>query len=169
MSRWKNRIVGRDVKPANQFLANPFNFRVHTALQDRALTGSLDTLGWIDDVIVNVQTGHVIDGHERIAVALRKGEDTPVPFKLVDLTPAEEAQALVSLDPIAAMAKTDDEILEAIWAQIQTDNEDVQEFIAHLQGETEPPESPEFPQYDEAVKDDVEMLTCPNCGNVFPK
>lgn len=27
----------------------------------------------------------------------------------------------------------------------------------------------EFPEYDESVADDVEMITCPHCGKVFPK
>jgi hypothetical protein len=166
--QWENRIVGRGEKAARDFLANPFNFRIHTALQDRALEGSLDTLGWIDEVTENVRTGRLIDGHERIALALRRGEDTPVPYKQVDLSEAEELQALVSLDPIAAMAKQDDEILDAVWASIQSDNANVQEFLANMRQEDDGP-APDFTQYDTDIADQVEMITCPNCGNVFPK
>lgn len=167
-SQWENRIINRGVKPAREFLANPFNFRVHSAMQDRALEGSLDTLGWIDDVIENARTGRVIDGHERIALALRRGDETPVPFKQVDLSEAEEMQALVSLDPIAAMAQQDDEILDAVWASIQSDNANVQEFLAGMR-QTEEAPAPDFAEYDERVENDVEMITCPNCGHVFPK
>ncbi|MDD2920988.1 MAG: hypothetical protein PHQ36_01770 [Anaerolineales bacterium] len=165
---WKNRIVGHGEKPAKDFLANPYNFRIHTAMQERALQGSLDTLGWIDDVIENVQTGHVIDGHDRIVLATRKGESTPVPYKQVDLTPEEEFQALLMLDPIAAMAQTDTDKLEQLLALTNTEDEKVMEFLANL-AQKNNVAAPDFDEYDEDVASDVEMLTCPKCGHAFPK
>ena len=132
MANWQNRIVSHGERPAKEFLANPFNYKIHTSLQDRALEGSLDSLGWIDEVIVNRRTGRVIDGHERITLALRKGEDTPVPYKEVDLSEAEELQALATLDPMIALAQTDSGKLDELLRQINSDDERIQEFLANL-------------------------------------
>ena len=104
---WKNRIIGYDVVKAKDFTANPLNFRLHPKAQEQALDGSLATLGWIDTAVVNKTTGHLIDGHERVERALEQGPETDVPRILVELTEDEERQALLSLDPIAAMAQAD--------------------------------------------------------------
>jgi hypothetical protein len=44
---WRNRIVGHGSKPADQFQANPGNFRTHPKHQQRAVKASLNTLGWV--------------------------------------------------------------------------------------------------------------------------
>ena len=81
----KNNIVGFDIKPADQFLFNPQNFRKHPQAQRNAVRESLNELGWIDAVLENIQTGNLIDGHERVWQALQNNED--VPYLKVDLTP----------------------------------------------------------------------------------
>lgn len=128
---WKNRIVGHDEVAPDQLLAHPHNFRIHPAPQQSALAGSLDGLGWIQEVIVNRTTGHMIDGHLRVALAMRSGAAT-VPVAYVELSEEEEAQALLSLDPIAAMAATDKDNMDALLREIQTDDERVSEFLAEL-------------------------------------
>jgi hypothetical protein len=165
---WKNRIVGHGEKPAKDFLANPYNFKIHTAMQESALQGSLDTLGWIDDVIENVRTGHIIDGHDRVVLAMRKGEATPVPYKQVDLSAEEEYQALLMLDPIAAMAQTDNGKLDELLSLVNTGDERVMEFLASL-AEKNNVSIPDFKEFDEDIAGEVETVTCPECGHVFPK
>ncbi len=130
-NEWTNRIIGAGEEAPDQLLANPLNFRIHPKPQQAALKGALDTLGWIQQVIVNKQTGHVVDGHLRIQLALRHGAPT-VPVLYVDLSPEEEAQALLSLDPIAAMAATDKANMAALMDQVSTDNQAVMEYIAEL-------------------------------------
>ena len=142
LMEWKNRIVGFDTKPAKWFLANEQNWRIHPMVQQSALKGSLEAIGWIQDVIVNKRTSEewgkdkgvetLIDGHLRISLALREGDDIPVPVKYVDLSPVEENMALLFLDPIAAMASTDVEKLEGLMRQIQTGNTDVMDFLKNL-------------------------------------
>lgn len=105
---WRSRIVGHGEKPAKEFLANPFNWRGHPKYQADALEGVLDEVGWVDEVLENVRTGHLIDGHLRIRQALAHGEDTPVPYTQVDLSEEEEALVLATFDPLGAMAVTDD-------------------------------------------------------------
>lgn len=101
-----NRIVGDGDGEPGQLLANPANWRVHPKQQQAALSGVLSRVGWVQRVIVNQRTGHVVDGHLRVALALSRGEAT-VPVLYVDLSPEEEALVLATLDPVAGMAATD--------------------------------------------------------------
>jgi len=129
MSDWKNRIVGYGEETPDQLLANPHNHRIHPKRQQDALSGSLDTLGYIQTVIVNKSTGHIVDGHLRVTMALREGQKS-IPVTYVELTPEEEAQALLSLDPIAAMAATDAGKVDELLRLVNTDNEQVMKHLA---------------------------------------
>lgn len=147
--RWQNRIVGHGTKPADQFQANPGNFRIHPMNQRRAVKASLDTLGWVGVVIENVRTGNLVDGHERVWQALQS-DNAEVPFIQVDLSPEEEAQALLSLDPMAALAGTDTGKMDELLRQVETDNEDLAEFLGDLAEQNglyfgTPPEVPDDP------------------------
>ncbi len=104
---WYNRIVDGGVMAANQFTANPDNWRKHPEAQEQALVAILDRVGWVQNVLVSKRSGYVIDGHLRVLAALRKGEDTPVPYTVVDVDEHEEALLLSSLDPLSALATTD--------------------------------------------------------------
>lgn len=114
---WENKIVGHGERPASEFLANPNNWKIHPASQQSATRGSLSDVGWIKSVIVNKRTSPewgeeqnvetMVDGHLRVTLALREGDDTLVPVEYVDLSPDEERIALLVLDPIAALAQTD--------------------------------------------------------------
>lgn len=99
----RNRIVRHDAVPPDQLLADPWNYRRHAAAQRAALHGSLCELGWTRSVLVNGTTGHVLDGHTRIAEALNARE--PVPVEYVLLTDEEEAVALAVLDPVTGMTR----------------------------------------------------------------
>lgn len=113
--QWADRIVGTGEQPPDQFLANPFNFRIHSGIQEDALAEVLDRVGWVRRVLVNRTTGHVLDGHLRVALAIRRGEPL-IPFEEVELTEAEEKLVLAALDPIAGMAGTDAAILASLMA-----------------------------------------------------
>jgi hypothetical protein len=129
---WKNRIVKHAILPAKDFLAHPMNFRLHPAIQQEALKGSLDELGWIDDVMVNIQTQHVLNGHLRISLALREGDDTPVPVKYVDLSPEEELTALAVFDELTAMAGKDREKLDALLRDVKPSDAALQHMLSDL-------------------------------------
>lgn len=154
-NRWRNRIVGEGEEAPDQLLANPLNFRVHTTDQGQALAGAIGTLGWIQRVVVNRTTGHVIDGHLRVRQAMQRGEAT-VPVVYVELDEREERIALATLDPIAAMAGTDDALLAELLEGVEVEDAHLAEFLADLNpnqesesgggggGET-PPTMPDVP------------------------
>lgn len=125
---WQNRIVGYDNVAPDQLLANPANYRLHPKRQQDALTGSLNELGWLQDIIVNRTTQHVLDGHLRVQLALRKGEAT-VPVKYVELSEAEEKLAIAVFDPITYMAETDAAILDELLQEINTGEASLQELL----------------------------------------
>ena len=114
---WRSRIVGHAEVPPSELVPNPRNWRTHPAGQQQALSGALAEVGWVAEVTVNQTTGHVVDGHLRIELALARHEPT-VPVTYVTLSDDEERLVLASLDPLAAMADAEAsklaEILEGL-------------------------------------------------------
>jgi hypothetical protein len=120
-TKWRSRIVGHaEVDPA-KLIANPLNWRKHPASQNRAIEGALDALGWVQQIIVNKTTGNMIDGHARVALAVKRGESV-VPVVYVALSKDEERATLASLDPMAALAVTDSAALFAVTDDLSTGN-----------------------------------------------
>jgi DNA modification methylase len=128
---WANRIVGHGEEAPGGLLANPANWRLHPKEQQDALAGVLSEVGWVQDIIVNRRSGHVVDGHLRISLALREAARS-VPVVYVDLDPAEEALILATLDPLAAMATTDEAKLAELLADITLPDEAELEGLAAL-------------------------------------
>jgi hypothetical protein len=115
---WRNRIVGHaDVVPG-ELVPNPRNWRAHPDDQQRAVGGALTEVGWVAEVLVNRTTGHLVDGHLRVELALARGEHT-VPVTYVDLNEDEERLVLASLDPLAAMATAESQQLAALLAALE--------------------------------------------------
>lgn len=117
---WRNRIVGHGEEAPDQLLANPANWRIHPEIQQDELAKVLHTVGWVQQVIVNRRTGHMLDGHLRVQLAMWHMEDT-VPVTYVDLSLQEERLMLAVLDPLAALAGTDNEKLEELEKDVHID------------------------------------------------
>lgn len=146
---WQNRIIGEGEESPDQLLANPMNFRIHPKFQQDALSGVLNEIGWIQRVIVNQTTGHVIDGHLRAQLAISRGE-TSIPVLYVSLTEQEEKLALATIDPISAMAATDKAQLDALLQQVTSGDAAVMQMLSELAADNglyfgEEPEIPDDP------------------------
>lgn len=126
---WGIRIVSTGKSRAIDLLAHPQNWRKHGRAQVRAMDEVLETIGFVQSVVVNKRTSAgwkpgergvetVIDGHLRVLRSLARGEDTEVPVCYVDLSPDEEKLVLATLDPIGAMAGRDDELLAGLVEDI---------------------------------------------------
>lgn len=165
---WRNRITGHGEESPAALVANPANWRQHPKNQQAALSGVLDEIGWVQDVIVNRQSGHIVDGHLRVSLALSRNEPT-VPVVYVDLSPAEEALVLATIDPLSAMAETDTTALESLLRDVATGDAAVMEMLSKLSNDAGIVPVVEFPEYDESVVDEVEYITCPHCGERWPK
>ena len=131
--QWKNRIVATGDEAPDQLLANPHNWRIHPKAQRDALAAVLDDVGWVQRVIVNKTTDHVVDGHLRVALALSREEPT-IPVSYVELDPREESLVLASLDPIAAMATTDQDKLRSLLEQAEVNDQTLRDALGDAAG-----------------------------------
>jgi DNA modification methylase len=150
-SSWQNRIVRYGEASPSELTAHPDNWRTHPDKQAAALAGVLSDVGIVQNIIVNEQTGHVLDGHLRLELARQQKQPT-VPVTYVDLSAEEEALILATLDPIGAMAGQDDQILARLLGRVQTEDGAVLELLSSLSGEpvpkpglTDPDEVPDAP------------------------
>jgi hypothetical protein len=130
-SRWRNRIVGHADMPPGDLLPNPRNWRSHPPEQQRALSGALAEVGWVAEVLVNRTTGHVVDGHLRVELALARDEAT-VPVTYVELSDDEERLVLASLDPLAAMASAEQEQLAALLEDLDPADDGLRGLLDNL-------------------------------------
>lgn len=132
----RNRIVGEGEEAPSQLLANPQNWRRHPKHQQDALESLLRTVGWVQRVIVNRRTQHLVDGHLRVEVALRRNEPM-VPVLYVDLTEDEEKAVLAAIDPIGGLAETDQGMLDDLLDGVVTGDADLDAFLDSLRSEPE--------------------------------
>jgi len=130
---WATRIVEEGTEAPDNLLANPRNWRVHPKIQQDRLEALLDRVGWVQRVIVNRTTGHIVDGHLRVSLAARRG-DPSVPVAYVEMTEDEEALVLATFDPIAELAGRDAEILADLIKDIEVDDSRIDEFLLELEG-----------------------------------
>jgi ParB-like chromosome segregation protein Spo0J len=167
--KWRLRIVGSGEEPPDQLLPNPLNWRTHHLEQQEALEGVLKEVGWVQQVVVNKRTRHLLDGHLRVSMARERGE-TKVPVLYVDLSPEEEAMVLATLDPLSSMATVDQDKLRELLEGIDAQEQAVREMLSRLAEEVgiAAPDV-EFKEYDESIEGEVEYAECPNCGFKWPK
>ncbi len=128
---WRSRITRSGVCSPDEVVAHPKNWRLHPQYQQDALEGALGQLGWVQTVLVNERTGHLLDGHLRVELARRKGERA-IPVTYVDLSEEEEALVLTTLDPIAALANADAHRLDELLQEVQVSDTTLQEMLADL-------------------------------------
>ena len=125
---WQNRIVGHGVVPIEKLVPNPANWRAHPPAQMDALAQVLESVGLVQEIIVNVRTGRVVDGHGRLKLARERGEDS-LPTVYVDLSEEEERLVLATLDPITGLAVADTAALDSLLQQVDAGEGALAELI----------------------------------------
>lgn len=156
---WANRIIGYENVPIDQVLFNSKNWRLHPKAQQAALSGVLNDVGVVQNIIINRTTGNLVDGHLRVTLADRNGE-THLPATIVELSEAEEAEILATLDPLSAMAAADREKLDELLREVHTGDAAVMAMLEELakKNQAVPSGNSELP---EGVR---ECNECPECG-----
>ncbi len=161
MSKWQDRIIGQGKENPEQLLANPQNWRIHPKHQQEALKGALEQIGWIQQVIVNQRTGHLVDGHLRVELSMREGE-REVPVVYVDLSEDEEKLALATIDPLSAMAETDQGMLDRLVEGLEVDSDGLNLLLDSLVSKDLMDEEEDGQTDDDACPDiDSNPITCP--------
>jgi hypothetical protein len=141
------------------------NWRRHPHAQMAALGESLDRAGWAGAVLYNEATGRLIDGHARRQAAIDRGEER-IPVLVGSWTEEQELLLLASLDPISAMARADASVLDALLADIQTDDGPMRDLLASLATQPTPIDDapPPGSGSDTTSKN---IATCPKCSCRF--
>ena len=146
----RDRIVGLVRVPARQLRPHPKNWRRHPSHQRQALQGLLEEVGYADALLARrLPDGslELIDGHLRAEIT----PDLHVPVLVLDLDEQEAAKLLALLDPLAALAEPDEQVLQQLLAEVQTQDEAVQAVLDSMttgdpllpdQSEMPPPEPP---------------------------
>jgi hypothetical protein len=159
---WINRIVGHDTVDPKTLTANPNNWRNHPDSQRRTLTAAINHLGWIQQVIVNKTTGHLVDGHARLEEAIANGE-AEIPVVYVEMDEETEQKALLTLDPIGAMAGKDNAMLESLAGQIDSMPAELEAMLNMLTREDDdlpPVEDFDMPDEDNYAEQYGLIVTC---------
>jgi len=129
-SSYTNRIVGHGAESPKDLskMTHPLNWRVHPETQKAVLNDVLRDVGWVQQVVVNKTTNHLIDGHLRVALALeQKAKEVPVVY--VELSEEEEKLILLSLDPITALAESSSDQLEKLLKDFSTNSSYIRETL----------------------------------------
>ena len=122
---WQSKVVRHaDVAPAD-LLAHPDNVTIHTVEQQADMERMFKRIGWAASVLVSVNSGRIIDGHMRVAVALNAGATT-VPVDYVDLSEEEERKALLYLKRMPSLAGLDRVNLAEVLEQVATLDVDIE-------------------------------------------
>jgi hypothetical protein len=129
---WVSKIVAHAKVPASDLQANPANHRVHPNKQKAVLQASITELGFVKSVIVNRQTGLILDGHARVEQAMTENPGMLVDVEYVELTPDEERKALLILDASSSLATIDSSQLTQLVDECRFDLEGLQEFAVEL-------------------------------------
>lgn len=160
----KDRIKELRRVEARELVPNERNWRRHPKSQQEALQGILAEIGYADALIAyETPDGlKLIDGHLRASTT----PDTLVPVLILDVNEAEANKLLASLDPLAAMAESDQNALQQLLGDVQTSNSALAEMLANLSNKTDANSIPnslhdEFPEMNENIPTSHE---CPKCG-----
>ena len=170
--------------PLSKLVRAPRNPKDHDL---GAIHNSISRFNFVAPLIIDETSGKLVAGHGRLdALQAMKAQGQPVPERItvedgewlvpvvrgVAFADPQEAEAyLVADNRTTELGGWDESMLAEVLSDLAAedaldgtgfDGEDLDAILANLQ-------PPEFPEYDESVADDVEFITCPECGNRWAK
>lgn len=140
---WRKRVVAHAEIPPGVLLAHPDNWKAHPDAQKAAIVGAIEEIGFIGEVHVSQRSGRILDGHMRVAEAVRAGQAT-IPVGYVDcVDDAEELRILATYDPIGSLAIQDASKLASLAARSALKSDSLVQMLGRL------PRRPAIPDDDE--------------------
>ena len=117
----KDRIKELRRVRASELLPHPLNWRQHPKAQFDALSGVLAEIGFADAVIARETPDglQLINGHLRRSIM---GDQT-IPVLVVDLDDDEAAKMLITYDPLAALAETNENQLRGLMESVRFEDD----------------------------------------------
>ena len=118
---------------------NPLNFRTHPEAQRAAFAGietELGFYGYPDVYETEVGTIRLIDGQLRKEHLLSKyGNEATIEVNMTDFDEDEAKKALLTHDPLSAMAEADKVLLDQLLREVDTGDEALQQMMTDLADE----------------------------------
>jgi hypothetical protein len=120
----RNRIQGHRRVRAGDLVPHEFNFRLHPEEQRAALQALYREVGFARSLLAyELPDGRLklLDGHLRRDL----DPDMEVDVEVLDVSDAEARALLLSIDPLAALAQTQEQLHERLVELTPTDSEDL--------------------------------------------
>jgi hypothetical protein len=120
--RIRNRIKGHRSVRAGDLVPHEWNFRVHPQRQRAALAALYEEIGVARSLLAyELPDGRLklIDGH------LRRDMDPDMEVEVLDVTDAEAQTLLLSIDPLAALARTQEQLHQRLQELAPTASDDL--------------------------------------------
>jgi hypothetical protein len=128
------RVTARELRP------NPRNWRTHPEAQRDALRGVLAEIGYADALLVREledRSLELVDGHLRAETT----PDAMVPVLVLDVTAEEADKILLTLDPLAALAGTDQQRLDDLLSTTKFTSPQLEQMLDDVAREAAATES----------------------------
>lgn len=127
----RDRIKELRRVPAGMLRANPRNWRTHPEAQRDALRGVLAEIGFASALVareLDDGTLELVDGHLRAETA----PQALLPVLVLDVSEEEATKLLLTLDPLAALAGTDQVQLAELLATTEFTSPQLDTLLADL-------------------------------------
>jgi len=125
----QNRIKEHVKVKASELVPHPCNFRKHPSEQRQALAASYEEIGFARSLLgYRLPDGRIqlIDGHLRAEF----DPEMEVTVEVLDVTEEEANKLLLTVDPLAALAQTDEEVHQQLQDMVQTSSDALQDLWA---------------------------------------
>lgn len=129
---WRLRIGRHGLVAPAELINHPENYKGHPEQQREAVRAAIDELGFVGEILVSTFSGRILDGHLRVAEALRAGQPL-VPVGWVDCENEEEEAAIIAThDPLGAMATADKQQLAALAEKANLSSDPLKAMLGGL-------------------------------------
>ena len=149
MNAIKSRIKKHVKVKASELVPHELNPRIHPEQQRQALQALYEEIGFARSLLAyELPDGRLklIDGHLRQEMT----PDMELEVEVLDVNDEEARALLLSLDPLVRLAEYDDHALQELLRVTETDNAMLQAFWANLQSKDREVQE----DLDRAVKED---------------
>jgi ParB-like chromosome segregation protein Spo0J len=161
------RVEYRPLDALIPFARNP---RTHSEEQIAQIAASIREFGFTNPILLDGENG-IIAGHGRLAAAKELGLEKVPCIDLSHLTDEQKRAYIIADNKLALNAGWNEELLrleltdlKEMGANLELVGFDAMELADIMLGK-----DVEFKEYDESAADDVQLVTCPQCGHSFPK
>lgn len=128
----RNRIKDHRKVRAGDLIPHELNFRTHPENQKKALKALYQEVGFARSLLAyELADGRLklIDGHLRRSM----DPDEIVDVEVLDVSDDEARKLLLSVDPLAALAQTDDAALQELKSLTESDNDALNDLWASIE------------------------------------